>query len=544
MYFKKRFYIILSLSFLLLFISFYLNIKSTQETEKFSENSITLATQEFKGKIEEFKKSKERTQYYSIFIFLLAFILIFLSIHKFALIFNKLKNDLLHAKKAEEELKKLQEHLTKSNDELALEIAKKTQEIHNKMYKHSITGLANRNKLLEDIYQYDFRQMALLNIDKFQKFNDVYGENIGNRALMMSGEFLKKYINDNTMHLYHIGGDEFVFAANNYTNMYDDLFVQKIEKIISDFEKQSFFYLDKQFSFNITAGLAFSGRKKMLAYADMALKEAKQKNIHISVYNDDEGLEKLHKEDIECHKKLLLALETDNVVSFFQPIIPLQDITKSTKYESLVRIKSEYGKIIPPFNFINVAKRNRIYDKLTEVIINNTLFVASKYQVSVSINISMEDIYHPKTLHLLYKKFENYPYNHLLTIELLESEEIKDYKRVHEFCKKIHSYGIKIALDDFGAGYSNFSHILNLPVDFIKIDASLISNIDTNENSRLMVETIVGLAKRLGVETIAEFVSSKKILDVVTSLRVDYAQGYHMGKPEPIETYLSEAINL
>jgi EAL domain-containing protein (putative c-di-GMP-specific phosphodiesterase class I) len=288
----------------------------------------------------------------------------------------------------------------------------------------------------------------------------------------------------------------------------------------------------------MSAGLAFSGRKKMLAYADMALKDAKVHNIQLSIYNDEKGLEKLHKDDIECHRKLMSSFETKSILSYFQPIIPLQDRSKITKYESLVRIRDEDGKIISPFNFIDVAKANRVYDKLTALIVNNTLSAVSEYHISASINISMEDIDNIKTLQMLYSTFDAYEYNHLLTIELLETEEIKDYEKVYDFCTKIRSYGIKLALDDFGAGYSNFSHILNLPVDYIKIDSSLISNIDRNEQSRIMVETIVGLAKRLNVETIAEFVASEEILKVVTRLGVDYAQGYHLGKPEPIEEYI------
>jgi len=276
----------------------------------------------------------------------------------------------------------------------------------------------------------------------------------------------------------------------------------------------------------------------MLAYADMALKDAKIRNIQLSIFNDDKKLEKIHKEDIECHKQLLHALESHNILSYFQPINPIGDNKNPTKYESLVRLKDDHSKIIPPFNFINVAKSHRLYDKLTFEIIHNTFAVISKYQVPCSLNISMDDIEFEPTLKLLYKKISEFEYNHLLTIELLETEEFKDYSAVFNFCTKVRSYGIKIALDDFGSGYSNFSHILKLPIDYIKIDASLISNIDRDPHSVIMVETIVGLAHKLNIETIAEYVSSKEILDVVTKLGVDYAQGYYLGKPEPIEKHL------
>jgi EAL domain-containing protein (putative c-di-GMP-specific phosphodiesterase class I) len=155
----------------------------------------------------------------------------------------------------------------------------------------------------------------------------------------------------------------------------------------------------------------------------------------------------------------------------------------------------------------------------------------------------MEDIENDRTLEMLYSKFDEFEYNHNLTIELLETEEFKDYKRVYDFCVKVRSYGIKIALDDFGSGYSNFSHVLNLPIDYIKIDSSLISNIDRDLNSQLMVSTIVGLAHKLKIHTIAEFVSSKEILDVVKSLNVDFAQGYYIGKPQEIKKHIPYLID-
>jgi EAL domain-containing protein (putative c-di-GMP-specific phosphodiesterase class I) len=288
----------------------------------------------------------------------------------------------------------------------------------------------------------------------------------------------------------------------------------------------------------MSAGLAFSGSRKMLAYSDMALKDAKKRNIQLSVFNDDKELEKLHKEDIECNKKLLSALDSGNIISYFQPIAPIQDDALDIKYESLVRLREEDGNIIPPFRFIDVAKQNRVYHKLTKIIVENTLEVVSKYKVPCSLNISMEDIEDDSTIKMLYTTFNKFEHNNLLTIELLETEEFKDYKRVYDFCIKIRSYGIKVALDDFGAGYSNFSHVLNLPIDYIKIDASLISNIDRDMHSQIMVETIVGLAHKLNIQTIAEFVSSKEILEVVKKLKVDYAQGYYVGKPESIEKHL------
>ena len=276
----------------------------------------------------------------------------------------------------------------------------------------------------------------------------------------------------------------------------------------------------------------------MLAYADMALKDAKQKNIMLSVFNEDKTLEKFHKDDMQCRVKINYALEHNTILSYFQPIVPIQDTAKATKYESLVRLKDKDGKIIAPFHFLDVAKRHKLYHKISYRVINNTLTTIQKYKIPCSLNISLADLDDEGTMQYLENTLERFEYKHLLTIELLETEDFQNYDLVSNFCQKMKHYGIKIALDDFGSGYSNFSHALKLPIDFIKIDATLISKVDKDAHSKIMVETIVDLAKRLHVETIAEFVASQEILDTVKALGVDYAQGYHLGKPLPIEEHI------
>lgn len=513
-----------------------ITLKFSEDTNKLTNISNTQLYEDI-SLLKQSNKESNKTIFAS---FIIAFILIFFSVKRLISLHDKAKMRLYRAEKAEQEQKKLQSQLLKYNDDLEDEITKKTKELHQKIYTNFISGLPNRNKFLEDTHKFAFKQMALLNIDKFQKFNDVYGEEIGNIAIRLSAEFLNSQIDDENTTLYHLGGDEFAFLVKDSKKVNNNAFIEKIEQILKNYKNETFIYEDKRFKFMMSAGISFAGKKKILAFADMALKDAKKRNIQLSIFNSEKDLEQLHKDDIECHRKLLHAFENEKVISFFQPIFPLQDSDKTTKYESLVRIEDEDSNIIPPLKFINVAKAHRIYHKLTTTIVNNTLSTIEKFNTPCSINISMEDIDNERTLKMLYSKFNAFEHNNLLTIELLETEEFKDYKSVYDFCIKVRSYGIKIALDDFGAGYSNFSHILKLPVDFIKIDASLISNIDRDQHSKIMVETIVNLAKKLNIETIAEFVSSKEILDVVKELKVDYAQGYHIGKPEPIENHLNK----
>ncbi|WP_428737744.1 EAL domain-containing protein [Sulfurimonas sp.] len=486
--------------------------------------------------IETLKKTNDQNSSILIFSTILSVLLIIMSLMKFYAANIKISKQLQLKVKAQRHLKDAKKQLQQYNENLEDEVNKKTKEIRKKIYTNFLSGLPNRHQLLEDTCNQNYVKMALLNIDKFQSFNDVYGENVGNIALQQTAKWLVEHINTEDYSLYHLSGDEFVIAS---TSQYfsNALFIDFIEMVLKKFKKTHFVYENKSYQFIMSAGITFSGEAKMLAYADMALKDAKKKNLSVCVFENDKKLEHIHKEDIEIQKKLLYALEHDGLASYYQPIVPIRDVTKKVKYESLVRLIDKDFKVIPPLKFLEIAKQNRVYYKITKQVVQNTLQTIIDYQVPCSLNLSLTDIKNERTTKYLYSIFDEFEHNNLLTIELLETEDFDNYAEVYSFCMKIRAYGIKIALDDFGSGYSNFSHILNLPVDYIKIDSSLISNIDRDISSQIMVETIVTLARKLNIETIAEFVSSEDILEMVKSLRVDYVQGFHIGKPLPIEDH-------
>ncbi|MFT7860727.1 MAG: bifunctional diguanylate cyclase/phosphodiesterase [Sulfurimonas sp.] len=510
-------------------------------TTKFSHDISVLmevVEESLTQQIATLQKTNEQNSVILVFSFVLATLLIVTSVLKFHSSNLRISKQLQLKVEAQNKLKEAQKQLLVYNENLEDEIKKKTKELYKKIYTHFLSNLPNRNKLLEDASEYQFITMAILNIDKFQSFNDVYGEDMGNIALKQTAHWLEEHIDSEEYSLYHLSGDEFVITSlNNRLNK--DKFIRFVHELLKEFRNTHFLHEDKSYQFIMSAGITFSGEDKMLAYADMALKDAKRKNISLSVFEDDKEIERTHKEDIETQKKLLYAIENDTLSSHFQPIVPLKSDTKECKYESLVRLIDEDGEVIPPFKFLDIAKQNRVYYKITRAVLHNTLNTIEKHKIPCSLNLSLTDIKNERTVKYLYSVLDGFEYAEYLTVELLETEDFDNYEEVYSFCMKMKSYGIKIALDDFGSGYSNFTHILNLPVDYIKIDASLISNITRDLSSQIMVETIVSLAKKLNVETIAEFVSSEDILEMVKSLGVDYAQGYHIGKPLPIEDHLT-----
>jgi len=250
-------------------------IKFSQEINKL----MDISNNQLQEKIKLLKISNENSKQNTIYLFIISFLLILSAIYKLIKLQNIAQTELKRAEEAEMVQKKLQEQLLKYNDDLEDEISKKTKELHIKMYTHFISGLANRNRLLDDTYRYKFKQMALLNIDKFQKFNDVYGEETGNIALKMTAEFFKEQLSDENTLLYHIGSDEFVIATKDSSTLDNNQFIITIENLLDMYKKEIFIHNKNTFNFMMSAGIAFSGRKKMLAYADMALKNSKSKNI-------------------------------------------------------------------------------------------------------------------------------------------------------------------------------------------------------------------------------------------------------------------------
>ncbi len=245
-------------------------------------------------------------------------------------------------------------------------------------------------------------------------------------------------------------------------------------------------------------------------------------------------LEKEYQDNIEWTKKIRQAIKNNKIVPYVQPIVNFED-KSFEKYEVLARMIDTQENVITPYYFLNIAKKNKLYNHLTIEIIKKTFDFFDGTPYHFSINISILDILNPATVSFILSRLKRFSNPRHITFELLESEGIENYDKVSEFIKKVKDKGCKIAIDDFGSGYSNFEHILKLKVDLIKIDASLIKNIDTNKNAQIIVKTIVDFANSLGIETCAEFVWNESVYQKVKSIGVTSIQGYHISQPYPME---------
>lgn len=184
--------------------------------------------------------------------------------------------------------------------------------------------------------------------------------------------------------------------------------------------------------------------------------------------------------------------------------------------------------------FMDHAKQAKLYEKLTIQVIRKALAHFGQHEGEFSINMTMDDISNSMITHYLFERLDQSGLAERLIVEIVESENMVDLERVKEFIDKLHARGARIAIDDFGSGYSNFDYLLKMNADFIKLDGSLIKSIDSDTNAKLLVQTIVEFSKTAGMKTIAEYVHSQAVMDVCVSLGIDYLQGFYLGVPTPL----------
>ncbi len=391
----------------------------------------------------------------------------------------------------------------------------------------ALTNLGNRYKLIQDIKSLKNPSIAILDIERFSEINDFYGSTFGDIIIKETGNTLLNLIQDkSTKQLYRLQND--IFAILNLSLNKDD-FIANINSIIEKIENITYKVDDEEIMVHITASVSFE-KDNLFITADMAMKNAKQNRINLLVYNEGLNLDAQYENNIKYTRKLRQAIESDNLVPYYQAIVN-NKTGKWEKYEALVRMKDEDKKIITPFFFLEIAKRTKYYETLTKTVIKKSFDTFENTNIEFSINLTIKDIMNKNIQDYICDMLQTSNVDNQVVFEIVESEGIENYDEVICFIDKIKKYGCKIAIDDFGTGYSNFNYLLKLKADFIKIDGSLIKDIDTDMNARILVKTIVNFAKELNILTIAEYVENNSIYEVVKEIGIDYSQGYFFSEP-------------
>ena len=418
--------------------------------------------------------------------------------------------------------------------ELYLQTAQKDlsiEEYRNKLFSRyftdHLTNLSNTYKLRNDLDEYTDFALVIFNIDNFQTINNFYGYIVGDYVIEEVAKYLQSHISEHE--IYRLSGDEFAFVIDKDMGFYDlkeylSNLYQKIKNITIEYQDIKIFI-----DFTL-ASSTNKDNKNIFSKVSMALRHAKDIGAEFWIYEDRMNFENEYERNLELSGIVRHAVENSNIVPYYQAIVDTKT-SEIKKYECLARLIDKNGKILPPTLFIPVAKKIKNYNLVTKTIINKSFetFESSEYEFSV--NLSIEDIMSKEIFNFIIEKLKNSKASKRVIFEILESDAIEDFKKVERFIIEVKRYGAKIAIDDFGSGYSNFGYLTRMNPDFIKIDGFLVQDMDTNKNSLLVVETIVEFAQKLGIKTIAEYVHSSAIMNKVKDLHIDYSQGYYIDEP-------------
>jgi diguanylate cyclase (GGDEF)-like protein len=319
----------------------------------------------------------------------------------------------------------------------------------------TLTGLRNRYKLLLDIELLKNPSIAILDINRFNMINDIYGHHFGDKLIIEVAKQIEHLISRHTTKkLYRLHSD--VFAILN-VSLDKESFIKKIEHIVKTLDETTFIVDAQEIVLEMTSSVSFE-HDELLATADMALKYAKKSKIDLLVYNPKIDLNRLYENNINWTNKIRSAIERDAFVPFYQPIVNNTN-GKWEKYESLIRLIDEDSKVISPFFFLEIAKNTKYYEMLTKAIIKKSFETFANRAVEFSINLTIKDIFNPRIQDYIEEMLLAYQIGRQVVFEIVESEGIEDYDTVLKFILKVKEYGCKIAIDDFGTGYSNFSYI-------------------------------------------------------------------------------------
>ncbi len=422
------------------------------------------------------------------------------------------------------------------------ELIEKEKELVRQLYYDRTTDLPNRSKLLKDVEEAFSPVLMIINIDSFQEVNDFYGNEIGDFLMNEMGKRLVSLLPSEDYRLYKMPTDEYAILLDkkDIPNKQLEVFIRSI---VEEINEKPYFYKDQSVNLTSAIGIAFEkeeegvtqGKWRNLALkADMALKKAKRTRKHYIIYDDSMQIKEEYANNINWTRKLKDAIKNGRIVPFFQPIYN-NHTNCVEKYECLVRMLDKDGKVNAPLLFLEMSKKSKLYHHITKIMIEKSFEAFQSKDYEFSINLSVDDMLDEDTNSFIVSLLKkNQKTAKRAVFEILESEGIENYEQVKSFIENIKSFQAKIAIDDFGSGYSNFSHILGLSVDYLKIDASLTKNIHQDKNTQIVAETIVDFSKRLGIKTIAEFVHSQEVFEKVKNIGVDYSQGYYFGKPEMV----------
>jgi len=412
-----------------------------------------------------------------------------------------------------------------------------------------LTGLYNRRYFVEYIDQLitrvefskKFAYILLIDLDHFKTINDTLGHAIGDKVLQDVAQRIENYCSDKHL-IARLGGDEFVIVSDEYDQnencqeiAYD--FSEKLLKILKEpyFIDSHHLYLSASIGVNGIGNVPTEARH-FIKEADIAMYEAKaQGRDGIIIFND--ALAKRVAYHLEIERRLYFALEHNEIELRYQP--QFNSLKKIIGCEVLLRWNNPEFGFVAPSEFISIAEKTGLIIELGNYIIEEafkTLKLWDEQGIELeqfSINISVRQFFHSafyNEVERLSKKYLNKNTKNKIIFEVTETILIEDMSRIVSSMNKLKGLGISFSMDDFGTGYSSLSSLRDMPIDELKIDRSFVSHLNEHESDKLMVTTILSMAKIFNLKTVAEGVETEEQFNFLIQNRCDIFQGFYFAK--------------
>jgi len=399
--------------------------------------------------------------------------------------------------------------------------------------RHDITDVMSPRKQFIDFISFSKKPFVVeIKIENFLDIEKYYADKLAQEIEKEVGlklvEYMPNELNFRAFFTLSDGEYSFVQDIDELSNI--DEILLSLKKFQSEINNLRINIDEISYDVSILMSISYEGNVyENTKYGIESLIETKQNFIVANELSQE--VHKDAQKNLNILKKVKVSLENNKIVSYFQPIVDRDGNVH--KYESLVRLIDTDNSVVLPYFFLDIAKKGKYYTQITSRVLINSFKALLLTDKNISINLSAIDIEKTQIRDEIYNLLEIHKDDSSRIIfELLEDEDFKDFAVIKEFISKVKSYGVKIAIDDFGSGYSNYERLLDYQPDIIKLDGSIIKNIVTSTFSLSIVNSVILFAKDQGLDVIAEYVENKKIYEILSDLGVDYFQGYYFGKPD------------
>ena len=416
-----------------------------------------------------------------------------------------------------------------------------------------LTGLLNRREFLRRLQflmsekKQANHSLLYMDLDQFKIVNDTCGHAAGDELLNQLASVIKRKMRA-TDTLARLGGDEFGIILEHCSTSFA---IERAKTILDVISNYQFNWEGKHFNIGVSIGIASfnpgsEGTECVMGAADAACYVAKnQGRNRIHIYSDSEECS-FHRREMDWISRITQAFETDRFRLYYQHIVPITTgYSCFDHHEILLRMLDDSDKPIEPAEFIAAAEKYHLMPLIDRWVVR-TLFARKEKELAnnaglreseanrlCSINLSGASLNDEYFLDFLRDQIALYNIPpHLICFEVTETVAINNLERVSNFLHELRAMGFRFALDDFGSGMSSFTYLKSLPVDFLKIDGSIVIGVTDNKTDLSMVEAIHQIAQTMGIKTIAEFVENNNIMDKLLTIGVDFAQGYGIHRPE------------